>query len=216
MPANFDWRPILAAVSSVLPHIEQQRAREAQSDILAAGRADVAARQREIDQRLADEVAAMEASNPQAERTAALADYTQALQQMRARGQASEAEGVPLVEAAQREAGQHSQAYGRNMASQQARITAPLRQRTLEQQRLARAGSAIETEQRHAGADQFIAELRARQQRADPWVAILSQLGTSIAKNYTTEDEELAPGRVRGSSASSTTGRLPRPGQVVG
>lgn len=193
MPAgNFDWRPFLTAVSTLAPHLAQQRVQEKQSAAIARGQSDAAGRQREADQRVSDEVAALRASSPEEESRAALADYTMALAQMRSRGNASEATNLSDKATAGREAAEAgSRQYGRGQAEFMSAIRGPVRQRELETQRMTRAGTDIEGLGRGARMDEFLAQLRARQQQVDPWVLLLSRIGQAIGQNYQAEGEDV-------------------------
>lgn len=160
--------------------------------------AGIAARreaQQRADSAVNQAVSAITPSDPTTHERAALADFTNAL---RARRQA-----VPLggsrpanlggerVQAAFAEADAGAREYGRTAADQLARIDAPIDQRIAESRIASRAGNDVAMARRQADAAQFIAELRARSRRANPWLQLLATLGQTVADNYQTEDEDL-------------------------
>lgn len=158
---------------------------------LEAGQAEIAARQAEADRLLGDELTALEASNPEAERVQSLSDYTLALRRGR---QQAEQPSLPSNlggERYQRDVAASNQA-GRQQARATAdlvsRIDAPTRQREREARSVGRTMSNVQELGAQSRTAQFLASLRARRQRTNPWATLLAQLGTQIANNYEPRD----------------------------
>lgn len=220
---TFDWRPFLAAASSAVPGLAEQRAGRRQQRTLERGQQEISDVQAEADQRIADEIEALQASDPRAERAAALSDFTRAAQRVRGQGQASEVDyrNLPGPAGAERAAAETSvRDHGRQLAERMATLSGARRQRVGERQSAADAQLAVEGRQREAEMAEYLARLEASQQgRVDPWVNLLSGLGTRIARNYQTADEDLGaqpdrtPGVIPGASGTSARGRLPRAGR---
>ncbi len=129
----------------------------------AAGIRQQASRQREIDQRVSQEVGALERSNADAARTKSTGDFLSALR--RTRGAAS---GGGLVGGSSRygdestAVGDQVQGYGADIADTLGRINAPTLQRVQENQGFSRLASDIGATARAANGDQFLNQLRTR------------------------------------------------------
>lgn len=135
-------------------------------------------KQRRADEAVAAEVAAMGASNPEAERAAATDAYLQQLRthQASARGSsgatggASDRFGADVADA-EREL----ELRGRQQADMLGRIAAPTRQRQNEAVNFNRLATDLGMIQREAQGDAFLNQLRMSQIRANPWVMAAGQ-----------------------------------------
>lgn len=184
---GFDWRTLLSAVATMYPALEQAKTQRRQAEQLQLGQQSIARRQEEIDRSLGDEIAMTAEANPEQQRVEAMRDYDQSLQQIRARGNASEVAPSALGGAykeARGSADKQSAQYGRDQAGYLSEIQGATRMREQAGQRRARLGAEISTAGRHAQMDDFLAQLRARQVQSNPYVDLLSGLARRIANNY--------------------------------
>lgn len=211
---GFDWRTLLQAISTAAPMLHEQRTRSKQAEELARGQMAMAERQAQADQRIGDELTGLEQSDPQAEQAESLSGYTEALAQMRARGNASEAPNVGGERfQADADAGAGATGdYGRRIAELVSQIDAPAEQRLGEAQGISRAGVDVAGIQRNAQSDQFLAELRARRQRTNPWIKMLGGVGSQIADNWQTDAERPPPRQLTPINMHSLPRRRPVPG----
>ena len=201
----FDWRVLLSALSTAAPMLAQARGANRAQDELARGRQEQMAAQVAADKRIGDEVMSLSTSSGEAERKASTADYTAAVRKARGDGNASlpSSLGGERYQADTAASTAGNVAYGNRTADQFARIDAPARQRQVEQQGVARAGLDVGREQRRATSADYLAQIRAKNRaQVNPWVKILSQLGSQIANNY--EPSSL-------SAADNITDYLPAP-----
>ena len=190
---GFDWRLLVQGLSSALPVIAQSRAsRDAQDDLLQ-GQADLARIQREADTMIGDEVADLRGSGPEADESKALADYAAAASRARAQRTApGPTLGGERFQADAKVADQQGQQYARQQATFSAGVDAPSRQRERETQRAARRGGDVKALGQDAGTAAFLSKLRAQRRTVNPWIALLSQLGGQISRNYVRPGEEIA------------------------
>lgn len=183
---GFDWRPVLGAASAALTQYDAARTAGKQRRELDVGVGNVAQIQNQADALLGEEIGRLATSNPYEARVNAESQYVQALNTARA------APGVSLAPnvggsrfqqdmIASNRAGTN---YGRTNAGLLARIDSQTRMREAEGQRFGRLGSKLQTLGRNADTERFIAELRARQVRGNPWAKILAGIGTNVARNY--------------------------------
>lgn len=156
----------------------------------ALGIRQQAARQREADSRVAQQVDQLRASTPEAARQAASNSFLEQLRRNRA--QAIDAGTPGATSAAYREdAGQAQDdvaAYGARTAGNLARISAPDLQREREGQGFARTGSDLAQIGRNARGDAFLQQLR--QQAAgqrNPFLDVAGSLLTGAGNAYATK-----------------------------
>jgi hypothetical protein len=189
---GFDWRVLLSAISSIAPELAGSRASRRSQNELAMGRAGIDKAQRNADARIGDEVMALETSTPEPHRAAAAADYTKAVRAARG-GDASVPSnlGGARFQADQNAATSRVAGHGNKLAENFARIDAPVRQREQERQGISNAGVDVRRELGRAQQADASSRLRAQNRgRVDPWVQILSTLGSQIANNYQTGAEK--------------------------
>jgi hypothetical protein len=208
---------ILNALSSAAPHIEHQRTLSRQQEETTRGLMQQRARQREADRRVQQQVSGIARSGPEADRTNSMAGFVQALRQSQARRGGSNPAVPGASDRFAAETGQAQAAtgdYGRRMAGLLSRIDAPRYQRRGEGHEMARTGVDLGQISRFAQGDAFLSDLRRRRIQPNPWVALLSQLGQTVASNWPYEDGGDSTAHLMpGASASSTQLRLPVRGQ---
>lgn len=178
------WVPlVLSAVSAGASAKNTYDTAKRQDNEMAAGIAAQADRQRQADQRVSQEVQAIENSSPEAERAAAQDQFLTQLRQSRAQQGGDARVGATSNEfnkdAAQSESNVVD--FGKATATRLARIAAPGRQRTNEQVSFGRLGSDLGTIGRNSQADAFLSQLRARGIQRNPWIDAAAGVGQGVA-----------------------------------
>lgn len=185
---RFDWRGLVGGLSAALPTITAARANRRAAGDLEAGQQELLRRQQEADAMIGDEIGAIAASNPEGERRQSLADYTTAIARSRIEPNVN-ASIAPNLGGTQYKA----DAAAGNMRNAQelrrtsdlvSRIDAPGFQRQREGERANRTASNVRELGRQGDTAAFLARLRAGRRRPNPWVQLISSLGTQIAGNY--------------------------------
>lgn len=207
--ANMNWPLLLQTLSQSAGQREQTNTRNQQTDDLMQGELARQARQREIDALIGDEIAATAAHDPAGEQNKSLAAYTTALQQARARGSGvSEVNPSSLSEEYEqgtKAAGQQVRSRSSQRARNQASVAGSVRSRSESGIRRGRLGTEVDRIGRHANMDTFLAQLRARNRRPNPWIELLSGLGTQIGGHWDNSKPvpppALPPGTVTGIDA---------------
>jgi hypothetical protein len=174
---------VLQALSSALPMVDEYRTNKKRQTELSRGAAERNAAQQRADTRVGDAIAQHETS--QAPLHELTPDYTAAARRGRTGYDAplpAGASGDFRADQAGAEAG--VKAYGNRYAQMVAGLDGAVLQREREDQSRARASSDLANEGRIGGTADYLARLRARSVRGNPWTSLLSQLGTSIARNY--------------------------------
>lgn len=188
MAEGFDWRTLVGALSSLAPVLAQAHASNAAQNELAAGRQNVYAQQQKADQAIGDAINVdNDAGAANAQRQKATANYANAVRKVRGAGDASVAPGLGGDRYAKDVSTLSSQgaAYGGHQADLAARIDAPTFQRQREGAAAATAASTVDRAASGARSADFVSRLRAQQAgQTSPWLAVLAQLGSKIAKNY--------------------------------
>lgn len=184
---GFNWQALLAAVASQVPHVNEARVRRRQTEDLEAGQLAMRRRQQEADRLLGEEIAATAAESPEEAQIESLRDYTAALQQVRARGNASTPAPTSLGDefaAGKKQANQDVALRSSDRARQLATVQGSTRMRERAGQRRGRLQAELDTQGQAAEMDAFLAQLRARNRFANPYTQLISQLGTRIAAGY--------------------------------
>jgi hypothetical protein len=181
------WQQILAqGLTSALPMIEQQRTLRRQQDETERGLRQQQMRQDEADRRINTQVVDVTKSTPDAEIAASNEAYMGAIR--RARSQ-TDGSTPPILGASDRyeqdvaRAGSETQGYGQRVADMFSRIDAPGMQRRREGEEMARTRTDVNRIGRDASADDFLMRLRLNNTRENPWVAILSKIGSELVGN---------------------------------
>lgn len=177
------WVPlVIGALGAGASAYNTREVAKDQDQAAAAGIRLQAQRQQEADQRVSQEVSAMEQSSPEAARKQATDDFLGQLR--RTRGQA--VAGGPAG-ASQRYAQDLESAsgdvtdFGTKVADTMARISAPSLQRQSEGQSFARTASDLGTIGRNAQGDAFLNQLRLNSIRRDPWIDAGAGLAGGVA-----------------------------------
>lgn len=174
---------LMTGVGAAATAINQNQALRRQDKELARGIIEQGRLDKEADARLRNEIADLERSGPEADRKIAMDAFRNALRENQDLAQGAVA-GVPGASerfAENVEAGRAA-ITGRSQTRAQllSRIDAPIRQRQKETLKLGRLGTDIDdVAQRSASAD-FLAKLRASQQRPNPFVDALGSFLTSF------------------------------------
>lgn len=185
-----------------------------------------AQKQRQIDERVSQEIGALENSSPEDERKLALDKY---LSQLRtARGNASGDLGAAPegsrygADVATSQAG--IQNFGEKVAGILARIGAARDQRLNEGYAIGRMGSDTASIAREAQGQDFLNRLRLGNIRRNPWIdagsSVLQGIGSGMALNGGAADEALTPVDITArripTSSGAWAGRVPQPGVRFG
>lgn len=154
-----------------------------QDAVAARGIREQAARQKEADARVNEELGALEESNPDAERQKAMNDY---LTQLRAnRAQVEGGGRVPGASDEYQRDIATSKAdignYGEKLSGVLSRIRGPLEQRRNEAYGRARTSSDIEGVARNAEGDDWLNRLRLSRVRRNPWIDAAAAAGMAYA-----------------------------------
>jgi hypothetical protein len=178
------WIPLaVSAISAGAAAKNQHDTLQRQDNEAAAGIAAQAGRQRQADARVSQEVQALEASSPEAERARATNDFLGQLRQARGAQYNANGVGASSDEFAKDTAAGAGKVvdFGKASADRMARISAPGRQRVNEQVSFGRAAGDVNQIARGAQGDAFLTQLRMRGIQANPWIGAASQLGQGVA-----------------------------------
>lgn len=182
-----NWQVLAQTIAQMYPQLDEARNQRRQAEELAAGQRAMAGRQAMLDRQIGDEIAATAADTPDRRVSESLAGYDQALKQVRARGNASKAPASGRGETFEQDraaADQQRELRGRESAGYLSEVQGAARMRQDAGARQSRLASSAQTTGRHAQMDQFLAELRARRQRSNPWVPVMAGVLSRIATNY--------------------------------
>lgn len=179
----------LAAAGTGVQTFVQQKALRDQDEAAAQGIRVQAGHQREADARVAQEVANLEQSSPEAAQKSATDAFMDQLRRTRASAQGEQQIGALSDEynTGAAKAGKAIDQYGANRAGTLARINAPAVQRQNETFSRLRAGTDLGLIDNAAQGDQFLAQLRQQSIRPNPWAAaggeLLAGAGSGMAAN---------------------------------
>lgn len=154
-----------------------------QDNVAAQGLLAQGQRQKQADQRVSQEVNALDASSPEASRKAATDNFLTALKQnqQQARGGKTVGAVSGQYDADSAAAGNAVDQFGRSQADVLGRINAPGLQRQDEAQGRARLGSDLGLIGRNSQADAFLTDLRSRSIQANPWINAGATLAGGVA-----------------------------------
>lgn len=177
---------IVSALGAGAGAYNADRTARRQDDAAAAGIQTQQLRQREADQRIDQEIGAVERSSPEAERQAATDQF---LQQLRtSRGAIAGDTGGALGGASDRFAQDSAAAtagvqnFGERAANVLGRIRAPVDQRQREAVGFGRASSDIGQIARTASGDDFLNRLRLSGIRRNPWIDAAGETAQAYAR----------------------------------
>lgn len=177
------WVPlVIGAISAGASAYNTRQVAKDQDQAAAAGIRMQAERQREADERVSQEVSAMEQSSPEASRKQATDAFLGQLR--RTRGQAVAGGPAGASERYTQDLQSASgdvESYGAETADTLGRINAPGLQRQAEGQGFARLSSDLGTIGRNAGGDAFLNQLRLGSIRRNPWIDAGAEIGTGVA-----------------------------------
>jgi hypothetical protein len=172
---------IISAVSTGAGVYHTKQVADDQDKMAARGITAQQAKQRQIDERLSNEISNLESSSPEDERAQSMEQFMQQLRATR-----GEAEGSPTV--GSQRYGQDTQAsqagignYGEKLAGTASRINAVGEQRRNENFSLNRAAGDVTGLAREASGESFLNRLRMQGVQRNPWIDAASQLGNGIA-----------------------------------
>ncbi len=180
MGAEAIWIPLaMSAIGAGVNYNEQRKVAKRQDNILAGQIQQNSARQAEADRAVSDTLRNAATSTSEDSKTSAAAQY---LDQVRA-AQAGATRGLGQVGAV---SGAYQQAandaalgvgdYASQTANLMARIDAPAQQRRQEADASDRLRSDLSLIGRKAAGDDYLAQLRLRNVRANPWAGAAAQL----------------------------------------
>lgn len=179
------WVPaVIAAVGAATSAYTTKKAADNQDQIAAEGIRAQGARQLQADQRINEELKAMEGSNPDAERQKSLDDYMATLQEAKAQraGDTNVAQAGSRYQADQKTSQAGIQNFGAKAADILSRIAATNNQRRNESIDIARMNSDVGGISRDAGADAFLTNLKYNAQRPNPWGLAAGQVAQGVAQ----------------------------------
>lgn len=174
------WIPaVLSAVGAGASAKNSYDTAKRQDNEAAAGIAAQANRQQQADDRVSQEVNALSASSPEAEREQATAQFMDQLKRTRGQQYDTSAVGASSDEfnADAKRGATNVVDFGKKRAANMAAISAPGRQRVNEQTGFGRLGGDLNQVGRAANGDAFLSQLRQRGIQRNPWV----DAGASIA-----------------------------------
>lgn len=177
------WVPlVLSAIGTgATAYTAHQTAKE-QDRAAAQGIRQQAERQRQADERVSQEVNALEQSSPEAARQQATDAFMSQLRRTRQQAVTGGPVGASdRYQTDMEQAGADVQDFGGKVAKTLARINAPTLQRIGEGQQFARLSSNLNQIGRFASGDDFLNQLRMRGIRANPWVQAGGQILTGVA-----------------------------------
>lgn len=206
MGAEAIWIPLaMSALGAGINYTEQRKVAKRQDNILAGQIQQNSARQAEADRAVSDTLRNAAASTSEDSRGSAAAQY---LDQVRA-AQAGATRGLGQVGAV---SGAYQQAandaalgvgdYAAQTANLMARIDAPAQQRQQEAQSSDRLRSELGLIGRKAAGDDYLAQLRLRNVRANPWAGVAAQLMGGAAQGMA--GRTAGTGGMSGAAAGST------------
>jgi hypothetical protein len=195
----------LSAAGTGLKAYDEHQVLKKQDREVARGIAAQSAIADRANQRVTGELAGLQASTPESEQAASTAAFMQQL-----RANQKQAEGAQTVGAtsdrynADTAAAKTAvQAYGADKAENAAAIRAPVDQRTGESAALSRMGSDLSSLERKSASEAFMAQLRAKAVRSNPWLQGLGSLMQAAGTVYGGTGGATA-GAGAGSAATST------------
>lgn len=168
----------MAAVGAGASYKAQDDMLRRQDENVAQGIRIQSARQREADQRVAQEVSNLENSSPEDMQRKATDAFMEQLRRTRNASRGEAAVGA-LSDAYTEDTAKSASdvdRYGANQAGIMGKINAAGLQRVAEGVSRSRAGSDLGLIGRASNADQFLTELRARNMRANPWLQAGGQI----------------------------------------
>jgi hypothetical protein len=184
------WIPaVLSAVGAGVQADQTNQAAKRQDEIAAQGIRTQSSKQRDADARVSQEVNKLQNSTPEDSQRQATDAFMDQLKRTRAQahgeGQVGNVSSAYTSDADS--AGKAVDQYGKNRASVLGRINAPGLQREQEGISRSRAGTDLGLISRAANGDQFLTELRARQNGVNPWAMAAGQVigsaGSGMASN---------------------------------
>jgi len=196
------WIPLaMTALGAGVNYNEQRKTAKRQDNILAGQIQQNSARQAEADRAVSDTLRTAATSSGEESRQGAAAQY---LDQVRA-AQAGATRGLGQVGAV---SGAYQQAandaalgvgdYASQTANLMARIDAPAQQRQQEAQSSDRLRSNLGLIGRKAAGDDYLAQLRLRNVRPNPWAGVAAQLMSGAAQGMA--------GRASGATTAANAG----------
>jgi len=196
------WIPLaMTALGAGVNYNEQRKTAKRQDNILAGQIQQNSARQAEADRAVSDTLRTAATSSGEDSRQGAAAQY---LDQVRA-AQAGATRGLGQVGAV---SGAYQQAandaalgvgdYASQTANLMARIDAPAQQRQQEAQSSDRLRSNLGLIGRKAAGDDYLAQLRLRNVRPNPWAGVAAQLMSGAAQGMA--------GRASGATTAANAG----------
>lgn len=173
----------LSALSAGAAAKNQHDVLKRQDNEAASGIAAQASRQRQADQRVSQEVDALQSSTPEAERAQANAQFMNQLQQNRAQQYNGGRVGASSDEFSEdtKRGASNVVDFGKKQAGVLSRISAPGRQRTNEQVGFGRLGGDLGRIGRGAEGDAFLSQLRMRGIGKNPWIDAAAGIGQGAA-----------------------------------
>jgi hypothetical protein len=184
------WVPaVIAAAGAGVQAKSQDDMLERQDNQAAEGIRQQGARQKQADDRIAQEITGLENSTPEDSQAQATDAFMSQLKRTRAQARGEGVTGATssAYAADSARAADDVDKYGANRAGVLGRINAPGLQRTAEGVSMSRAGSDIGAIARNANGDNFLNQLRLNSVRANPWMQaggqVLTGVGTGMAAN---------------------------------
>jgi len=173
----------LAAAGQGANMISEQKQQDQQAGIQIQNIDAQAAKQREADAAVNDQLQAMKQSTPEAERAEAADSFLMSLRRARSQNPQGGALGAVsdryAMDSAQ--ADQGVQDFGTKTANLMARINAPQLQRQRENVSAARLGQGLNVIGRQASGEDFINQLRTRNVTQNPWIGAGVELAGGVA-----------------------------------
>lgn len=206
MGAEALWVPLaMSALGAGINYNEQRKVAKRQDNILAGQIQQNSARQAEADRAVSDTLRNAAASTSEDSRSSAAAQY---LDQVRG-AQAGATRGlgqVGAVSSAYQQAANDAALgvgdYASQTANLMARIDAPTQQRQQEAQSSDRLRTELGLIGRKAAGDDYLAQLRLRSVRSNPWAGVASQLMSGAAQGMA--GRAGAAGGMSGAAAGGT------------
>lgn len=199
------WIPLaLAAAGTGAQVYNTRQTAKREDNAAAAGIRQQAARQQQADQRVSQEVGAVERSTPEESRRAAASQFLNQLRQTQAQAIDGGAPGAVSGRYAGDAAGAEGDVaeFGRQTADTLARISAPGMQRQQESQGFGRLGNDLGQITNAANGDAFLQQLRQRAAGArNPWIDAAGQITTGLGSALATNEPGAARGPKKGTAA---------------
>lgn len=178
---------IISAVGAGVQAHQTHKTAKEQDEAAAQGIRTQAGHQREADARVAQEVAGLEASSPEASQKAATDSFMEQLKRTRSQAHGPDQVGALSDEysSGSAQAGADVDKFGASRADLLGRINAPGLQRQDETVSRLRAGTDLGLIGRNSAGDQFLTQLRQQSIRPNPWVMaggqVLGGIGAGMA-----------------------------------